>query len=107
MVEYKNGCQYFHGRLALIVRSFSIDELKNIFYATFPQFLEDDEEYNRKTACGTFEDEYDWVMDKLIECIRGYARLWIVSPGGTDYREKYLRAKEVKHCGNYDNMTNV
>ncbi len=93
MVEYKNGCRYFHRHLALITRGFSINELKNIFNATLPQFLEDDEEYNRKTACRTFEDEYDWVTDKLIERIRGYAKLWIASPGGTDYREKYLRAK--------------
>ncbi len=75
MVEYKNSYRYFHERLALIVRGFSINELKNIFNTTLPQFLEDDEEYNQKTACRTFEDEYDWVTDKLIERIHRYARL--------------------------------
>ncbi len=59
IVEYKNGCRYFYRRLALIAHDFSINEIKNIFNATLPQFLEDDEEYNRKTACKTFEDEYN------------------------------------------------
>ncbi|MCJ1345089.1 hypothetical protein MMC31_003294 [Peltigera leucophlebia] len=44
MAEYKNGYRYFHARLSLIARGFSIDELKNISNATFPQFLEDDKE---------------------------------------------------------------
>ncbi len=93
MAEYKNGCQYFHARLALIVRGFSINELKNIVNATLPQFLEDDKEYNRKTAYRTFKDEYDWVIDELIERIRAYAQLWIDSLGGSDYKAKYLHAK--------------
>ena len=93
MVEYKNGCQNFHGRLLLIALGFSINELKIIFNATLPLFPEDDEEYNRKIACRTFEEEYDWVTNKLIECIRRYARWWIASFGSTDYRKKYLRAK--------------
>lgn len=59
MAEYKNGCRYFHVCFSLIARGFSINELKNIFNATLPQFLEDDEEYNRKTACKIFEDKYD------------------------------------------------
>ncbi|MCJ1344946.1 hypothetical protein MMC31_003151 [Peltigera leucophlebia] len=96
MAEYKNGCRYFHARLSLIARGFSIDELKNIFNATLPQFLEDDEEYNQKTACRTFEDKYDWVTDWLIERIRAYAQLWIASPGGTNYSVKYLHAKKQK-----------
>ncbi len=75
MVEYKNGCRYFHGCLALIVHDFSINKPQNIFNATLPQFLEDDKEYNRKTAYRIFENEYDWVTDKLIECIHRYARL--------------------------------
>lgn len=58
-----------------------------------PQFLEEEEDYNRKTACRVFEGEYDWVTDRLIEKICGYAKLWIESPGGSDYREKYLHAK--------------
>ncbi len=107
IAEYKNSCWYFHARLALIARGFSIDELKNIFNAILLQFLEDDEEYNRKTACRTFEDEYDWVMDRLIERIRAYAQLWINSLRGSDYKAKYLHAKWVKRNGHYDSMTNV
>lgn len=93
MIEYKNGCRYFHSRLVLIARGFSIDELKNIFNVTLPQFLKDGKEYNQKTACRTFEDEYDWVTDKLIKRIRSYAKLWLASPGGSNYRVKYLYAK--------------
>ncbi len=59
MAEYKNDYRYFHIRLALIVCGFSIDELKNIFNTTLPQFLEDDKEYNRKTAYRIFEDKYE------------------------------------------------
>ncbi len=81
MAEYKHGCRYF------------IDELKNVFNATLSQFLEDDKEYIRKTACRTFKNEYDWVIDWLIERLRVYAQLWIDSLGGSDYRGKYLHAK--------------
>lgn len=63
IVEYKNGYWYFHACLALITHAFSIDELKNIFNATLPQFLEDNKEYNQKTTCKTFKNKYDWVMD--------------------------------------------
>lgn len=93
MAEYKNGCQYFHARFSLIARGFSIDELKNIFNATLSQFLEDDKKYNQKTACRTFEDKYDWVTDRLIERIYGYAQLWIAFSKGTNYSMKYLHIK--------------
>lgn len=93
MAEYKIGCRYFHSRLALIARGFSIDEIKNIFHATMPQFLEEGEDYERKQACRIFEDEYDWVTDKLIERIREYASLWIDTQGGQDYKQKYFDAK--------------
>ena len=43
----------------MIVRDFSIDELKNIFNTTLPQFLKEDEEYNRKTTLRIFEDKYN------------------------------------------------
>lgn len=72
MTKYKIGCWYFHSCLALIAHRFSIDESKNIFIATMPQFLEREEDYNRKTGCMVFEDEYDWVMDRLIKRICGY-----------------------------------
>lgn len=93
MMEYKNGCQYFHSRLTLIARGFSINELKNIFNATLPQFLEDGKEYDRKTTYRTLEDKYDWVTDKLIKWIRGYARLWLASSEDSNYRVKYLHTK--------------
>ncbi len=93
MVEYKNGCWYFYACLALIAHGCSINELKNIFNATLPQFLEDDKEYNQKTACRTFEDKYDWVIDRLIERIHAYAQLWIDFFGGSDYKAKYLHVK--------------
>ena len=93
MAEYKIGCRYFHSRLALIARGFSIDEIKNIFHATMPPFLEEGEDYERKQACRMFEDEYDWVTDKLIERICGYASLWIETQGGQDYKQKYINAK--------------
>lgn len=59
MAEYKNGYQYFHIHLALIARAFSINELKNIFNTTLPQFLKNNEKYNQKTTCRTFENKYN------------------------------------------------
>lgn len=93
MVENMNGYQYFHRSLTLIAHDFSIDELKNIFNATFSQFLEDDKEYNQKTICRIFEDKYNWVIDKLIEYIHEYIRLWIVFSTGINIKEKYLCVK--------------
>lgn len=63
MAEYKYGCQYFHVRPALIIHSFLINELKNIFIVILLQFLEDNKEYNRKIAYKTFKNKYNWVMD--------------------------------------------
>lgn len=37
--------------------------------------------------------QYDWVMDKLIEHIYGYAILKIASLSNTGYKEKYLYTK--------------
>lgn len=93
MIKYKNGNRYFYRRLILIMRGFSINELKNIFNATLSQFLKDDKKYNQKIAYGIFEDEYDWVTNKLIERIYGYISLWIVSLDATDYGKKYLHTK--------------
>lgn len=36
MAEYKHGCRYFHARLALIARGFSIDELKKHIQCNSP-----------------------------------------------------------------------
>lgn len=72
MAEYKNDCWYFHICLSLIAHGFFINELKNIFNTTFPQFLEDNKKYNQKTAYKTFEDKYDWVIDRLIKKIYEY-----------------------------------
>lgn len=49
MAEYKNNYEYFYVHLALIVHSFSINKLKNIFNITLSQFLKNDEEYNQKS----------------------------------------------------------
>lgn len=59
IAEYKNNYQYFHVHLALIAYGFSIDELKNIFNTTLPQFLKDNEEYNQKITYKTFKDKYN------------------------------------------------
>lgn len=93
IVEYKNDCRNFHSHLALIARGFSNDKYKNIFNATLPQFLEDDKEYNQKTACRSFEDEYDWMTDKFIKRIYSYTKLWIAFSGSSNYKVKYLYAK--------------
>lgn len=58
-MKNKNGCQYFHARLVMITYDFCIDELKNIFNTTLPQFLKEDEEYNCKTTLRIFEDKYN------------------------------------------------
>lgn len=93
IVEYKNGCQYFHRHLTLIACGFSISKLKNIFNVTLLQFPEYNKEYNWKTAYKTFKDRYDWMTDKFIECICSYIILYIAFLSGTDYKEKYLYAK--------------
>lgn len=93
MMEYNNNYWYFYTRLSLIACGFSINELKTIFNAILPQFLEDHKKYNKKTIYRTFEDKYDWVTDQLIEKIRAYAQLWITFPESTNYNVKYLHTK--------------
>lgn len=69
IVGYKNRWQYFYSCLDLITHNFSNDELKNTFNVSLPQFLKEDKKYKHKTIYCIFEDEYDWVMDKLIKHI--------------------------------------
>lgn len=59
MFEHTIGYRYFNSHLTLFAYGFLIDELKNIFIATIPQFLKEKENYNRKTACKVFKDKYD------------------------------------------------
>lgn len=89
--KYKIACRFFHARLALVARGFNIDELKQIFTSCLPAFLRNDYmDYERKRASREFEKQHDWVEDRLVERIRGYAKLWLQSPGGSYYRDEYL-----------------
>lgn len=94
--KYKIACRYFHARLALVARGFTIDELKQIFTSCLPAFLGNDYMDNeRKRAFREFEKQHDWVEDRLVERIRGYAKLWLQSPGGSYYRDQYLVSRYV------------
>ncbi|MCJ1266411.1 hypothetical protein MMC22_006296 [Lobaria immixta] len=98
--KYKIACRYFHARLALVARGFTIDELKQIFTSCLPAFLRNDYMDNeRKRAFREFEKQHDWVEDRLVERIRGYAKLWLQSPGGSYYRDQYLVSRKRKKVG--------
>lgn len=107
IIKYKNDYYYFYRHLALIMHNFSIDKLKNIFNTPLFQFLEDNKEDNQKTIYRIFEDKYDYMTNKAIKYKHGYARLYIISLGGINYKKKYLYAKLVKYYSNCGNMINV
>ena len=91
--EYKIACRYFHARLALVARGFIIGELEQIFASCRPPFLEDSDDFDLSVASREFEDQYNWVEDRLVERLRGYAKFWLKSPGGSCYRDQYLNHK--------------
>lgn len=69
MTENKNSYLYFYACFSFIICGFFINKLKSIFNTTFLQFLENNKEYNQKTAYRTFKDKYDLMTDRLIEKI--------------------------------------
>lgn len=93
MEEYTVGCRYFHGRLALVARGFSLDELKTIFMATMLAFLRGGADYERKHAREVFEDVHDWIEDKMVQRIAAYAKRWLAIPGGNLYQKEYIHPK--------------
>ncbi|MCJ1264022.1 hypothetical protein MMC22_003893 [Lobaria immixta] len=94
--EYETGCRYFHARIALIAREFTVDELTQIFHATLPKFIRDGEDYARRKANKIFEDAYDWVQDKIVERLRAYAKLWLKTEGGEVYSTRFVQARTRK-----------
>lgn len=87
------ACRYFHARLSLVARGFNIEELKQIFSSCLPFFLTIGEDYERNLARQYFEEQHDWVEDRLVERLRAYATDWLETPGGSLYKEQYLRFK--------------
>lgn len=88
MESYQVACRYFHARLALVSRGFNIDDLKTIFQSCLPSFLKEGEDYDRRVAFEVFETEHEWVEARLMDRFRGYANLWLQSPGGSDYKQR-------------------
>lgn len=95
MEEYTVGCRYFHGRLALFARGFSLDELKTVFMATMLAFLRGGTDYERKHAREVFEDAHDCIEDKMVQRIAAYAKRWLAIPGGNLYQKEYIHSKYV------------
>ena len=86
--SYQVACRYFHARLALVARGFTIEDLKTIFQSCLPSFLKEGEDDDRRVAFEVFEVEHEWVEARLMERFRGYANLWLQSPGGSDYKQR-------------------
>ena len=91
--EYRNAAMRFHARLFLIVRGLNIDQLRQIFGAATPQYLESGTAQERDKAMEIFEQCHGQFEDRMVKRIRAYAKMWIESPGGSNYAEKYTRAK--------------
>lgn len=89
METYQVACRYFHARLALVSRGFTIEDLKTIFQSCLPSFLKEGEDYDRRVAFEVFEAEHEWVEARLMDRFRGYANLWLQSPGGLDYKQRH------------------
>lgn len=88
MESYQVACRYFHARLALVARGFTIEDLKTIFQSCLPSFLKEGEDYDRRVAFEVFEVEHEWVEARLMDRFRGYANSWLQSPGGSDYKQR-------------------
>lgn len=73
--------------MALIVRGLTLDGIKNLFVSTLPGYLQDGPPYERNHAEKLFLDTHNRIEDLLVERIRGYANLWLGSPGGLGYKE--------------------
>lgn len=90
--QYQIAYYYFHARLALVACGFTVDELHTIFDATMPLFIREGSEFNQKKSRKVFERTYNWVQDRLVERLCAYAKLWLKSEGGKDYKEQEIHA---------------
>ena len=83
--QYEIACYFFHARLALVARGFSVDESQAIFNATMPAFIREGSDTDRRKCTQEFERAYNWVQDRLVDRLCAYAELWL--KGGRGMRD--------------------
>ena len=93
--EYRNVAAQFHARLFLIVRGLTDDELRDIFTAALPPYLNSASTTEHRKAREIFEECQALVEDQIAVRIRAYAQMWLQSPRGSNYETRYGKAKWV------------
>lgn len=84
--DYEKNVKYFHGRLALVVRGLSLDEILALYRATLPAWTAYEKKEVLEEMCNSFESAYDWAQECLISKIKAYADLWFKSESGKAYK---------------------
>lgn len=86
LLDYEKNVKYFHGRLALVVRGLSLDEILALYHATLPAWTAYEKEEVLEEMYNSFESAYDWAQEYLISKIKAYADLWFKSDSGKAYK---------------------
>lgn len=87
--EYVLACRYFCGRLQLLVRGLSVEELSAIGRATMPSWFATLPKADQKVMTEAFEAAWDWAEAQTIQRLKGYAKSWFETPAGAKYKSEY------------------
>ncbi len=91
--EYKDRAFAYHYRLSLILRGFNQAELDVLFSTSLPSFYDRCDKDGKKALRDAFESAYHHIERKLIENIIAEANLWLKTPTGNNYHDKYHLAQ--------------
>lgn len=90
--EYVLATRYFCGRLQLLVRGLSIEEVTTVSRATMPSFFSNLTKTEQNQMSEAFEAAWEWAEAQTIGKIKMYAKSWFGTPAGVRYKIEYEHA---------------
>ncbi len=91
--EYEDCALAYYYCLSLILRGFNQAELDVLFSTSLPSFYGRCNKDGKKALKDAFESAYHHVECELIENITAEANLWLETPAGNNYHDKYHLAR--------------
>ncbi len=91
--KYEDCALAYHYCLSLILRGFNQAELDVLFSTSLPSFYGRCDKDGKKALRNAFESAYHHVERELIENITAEANLWLETPIGNNYHDKYYLAR--------------
>ncbi len=88
-VEYKDRALAYHYCLSIIFREFNQVELELLLLISLPLFYGKLDKEEKRGLKGVFESAYHQIEQELINLIVMEAEVWLKTPVGDGYHDKY------------------